>query len=205
MFRKLDLLPSSGEVDETPILLGLLIQWLRLAISMWPNRVDVSDPSAEDVSRSSFWNVVFSAYLEFQMMDKVHKHNGWALCTIVRSLWIKVYLTDLYFMRKSRIAFNVTFIGVWYWRQHQIKCNNFRILAIQKGNFIYVHYLKKEKYFTDSFVPISTVDCILAVTLRRFILGKDGRGCVCVCVCVCACVCVCVCVFVCMCARKMRC
>jgi hypothetical protein len=45
MFQKLDLLPSLGKGRETP----------------------------ENVNRPSFQNVVFYNYLEFQMMDKVHK------------------------------------------------------------------------------------------------------------------------------------
>jgi hypothetical protein len=39
------------------------------------NRVDISLPSPEDGNKSSFQNVVFSSYLVFQMMDKVHKLN----------------------------------------------------------------------------------------------------------------------------------
>jgi hypothetical protein len=44
-----------------------------LALSKGPNRVSVSLASLEDGKRSSFRNVVFSTYLEFRTMDKVHK------------------------------------------------------------------------------------------------------------------------------------
>jgi hypothetical protein len=42
-------------------------------ISKGPNRVGVSLPSPEDGNRSSFRDVVFSGYLEFQTMDRVLK------------------------------------------------------------------------------------------------------------------------------------
>jgi hypothetical protein len=76
-FRKLNLFPSTGEWRETPTLLGPLetanLQWLRLALSRWPNTVGVSLPSPEDRNRPSFRNVVFSSNLELRTMDKDHK------------------------------------------------------------------------------------------------------------------------------------
>jgi hypothetical protein len=44
-----------------------------LALSKRPNRVGVSLLSPEDGNRPSFRNVVFSSYLEFQTIDKMHK------------------------------------------------------------------------------------------------------------------------------------
>jgi hypothetical protein len=44
-----------------------------VAFSKGPNRVGVSFPSPEARNRASFRNVVFSSYLEFQTVDKVHK------------------------------------------------------------------------------------------------------------------------------------
>jgi hypothetical protein len=41
-----------------------------------PKRVDVSLSSPEDGKRSSFRNFMFSSYLEFFTMDKVHKPSG---------------------------------------------------------------------------------------------------------------------------------
>jgi hypothetical protein len=58
-FQKLDLFPSSGEVRETPILLGPLE---RANLNHWINRVDVSLPSPEDGNKSSFRNIMFSSY-----------------------------------------------------------------------------------------------------------------------------------------------
>jgi hypothetical protein len=52
VFRQLELFPSSGEGDTYCV--GSL-------------------PSPEDGNSSSCWNVVFSSYLEFWTMDKVHK------------------------------------------------------------------------------------------------------------------------------------
>jgi hypothetical protein len=60
MFQKLDLFPSSGEGRG-------------LVPSEGPNRVDVSLFSPEDGKRSNFRNLMFSSYLEFFTMDKVHK------------------------------------------------------------------------------------------------------------------------------------
>jgi hypothetical protein len=48
----------------------MVVQRLRLVVSKEPSRAGVSLPSPED--GSSFQNVIFSSYLEFQMMDKVH-------------------------------------------------------------------------------------------------------------------------------------
>jgi hypothetical protein len=59
MFRKPDLLPSSGERMETPSLLGPL-EKLRLVLPKGRNTVGVSLPSPEDGSRSGFRNIVFS-------------------------------------------------------------------------------------------------------------------------------------------------
>jgi hypothetical protein len=50
-----------------------LDQLSRLRFSKRPNWVGASLPSPEDGSRSSFRNVVFSGYIEFRAMDKVHK------------------------------------------------------------------------------------------------------------------------------------
>jgi hypothetical protein len=46
---------------------------MRSALSKGPNRVGIYLPSPEDGKRSSFPEVVFSTYLEFWTMDKVHK------------------------------------------------------------------------------------------------------------------------------------
>jgi hypothetical protein len=66
MFRKLDLFLSSGEVRETPTLLGPLE---RANLSYWgylflknPTELGVF-PCLDDGNRSSFWNVVFSSYV----------------------------------------------------------------------------------------------------------------------------------------------
>jgi hypothetical protein len=48
---------------------------------MLPNGVGISLPSPEDGNRSSFRNVVFSRYLEFRTMDKVHKPSDLECCT----------------------------------------------------------------------------------------------------------------------------
>jgi hypothetical protein len=46
---------------------------LRLALSKGSNRVGVSLPSPEDGNRTSVRNGVFSSYLAFRTMEKVHK------------------------------------------------------------------------------------------------------------------------------------
>jgi hypothetical protein len=48
-------------------------QCLRLALSKGHNRVDVSRPSPQNGNKPGFRNITFYSYLEFQMMDKVHK------------------------------------------------------------------------------------------------------------------------------------
>jgi hypothetical protein len=47
-----------------------------------PNTADVSFPSP--ATRSSFWNIAFSGYLEFLMMDKVHNPVILRLLLIVK-------------------------------------------------------------------------------------------------------------------------
>jgi hypothetical protein len=89
MFRQLNLFPSSHE--ETPTLLGHLertnlSQRLRLVPSKGPNGAGVSVLSHEEVNRYSFRNVVFSSYLEFRIMDKVHIPRVSVLYVIVRTL-----------------------------------------------------------------------------------------------------------------------
>jgi hypothetical protein len=70
--------PSPGEWRQTPTPLGALEisnlkEWNRLEVSSkGPNRVIVSFSSSQDGNRSSFQNVVFSSYLKFLTMDKVH-------------------------------------------------------------------------------------------------------------------------------------
>jgi hypothetical protein len=51
---------------------GPVIQWLRLDLTKGTNRVGVS-PWPENRNRSSFRNVIFSSYLEYRTMDRVHK------------------------------------------------------------------------------------------------------------------------------------
>jgi hypothetical protein len=48
-----------------------LDKWSRSALSKGPSRLVVSLPSPKDGNRSSFRNVVFSSYLEFQAMNRV--------------------------------------------------------------------------------------------------------------------------------------
>jgi hypothetical protein len=55
-FRKLDLLPSSGEGRETSALLSPIV---RLALPKEPNRVGVSLPLSVDGSRCRSRNVLF--------------------------------------------------------------------------------------------------------------------------------------------------
>jgi hypothetical protein len=55
-------------------LCGLLVQWLRLALSHGSNRVGDSHPSPEDGNRFSLRNVgLFCVFLEYPTMDKVQK------------------------------------------------------------------------------------------------------------------------------------
>jgi hypothetical protein len=54
-----------------------VVQWLRLTLSKRPKRLSVSFPSPEDGNRSSFWNVVFSGYLEYRTMGKFHEQWFW--------------------------------------------------------------------------------------------------------------------------------
>jgi hypothetical protein len=54
MFQKLELFPSSCE---------------------GPSTVGVPFPSPEDGKRSGFLNNVFPSYVEFQMLDEVHKSH----------------------------------------------------------------------------------------------------------------------------------
>jgi hypothetical protein len=51
-----------------------------LAIHNGPDWVGVSLPSPEDGNWSSFRNVVFSTYLEFRTMNKVHKPRDFKCC-----------------------------------------------------------------------------------------------------------------------------
>jgi hypothetical protein len=58
MFRKLDLFPCSGKKREVPTLLGHLEiakgPMIEVSFFKRPNRVGISSPSHEDVSRPSF-------------------------------------------------------------------------------------------------------------------------------------------------------
>jgi hypothetical protein len=60
-----------------------------LAISKEPNRVGASLPSPGDCIRFSFPNVVFSSYLEFRTMDRVHNLSD-SECSLLWGLskWI---------------------------------------------------------------------------------------------------------------------
>jgi hypothetical protein len=51
---------STGSFNST--VLTVCVQWLRLALSKGPNRVDVPPPSPEDRNRFTFRNVVFSSF-----------------------------------------------------------------------------------------------------------------------------------------------
>jgi hypothetical protein len=99
-FRKLDLLPSSGEGKEVPTLVGLIESVIEvssfygaqeLTSITGPNRVGVSVPYPEEGSRSNFHNVVFYSYLEFQMVCKVHKIND-SECYAPSSEHFRIYL-----------------------------------------------------------------------------------------------------------------
>jgi hypothetical protein len=59
--------PSSGEEKETPTLLG-------------------SIERANNNHRTSFHYVIYSSYLEFGTMDKVHKPSHSECYTLVRTL-----------------------------------------------------------------------------------------------------------------------
>jgi hypothetical protein len=64
-----------------------LDQWFGLALPKGPNRVGTFVTSPEDGNRSSFWNDVFSNYLEFRTMDKVQKlSSSDCFYTTVRTL-----------------------------------------------------------------------------------------------------------------------
>jgi hypothetical protein len=52
-----------------------VVQWLKLVLSNGPNRVRVSLHSPGEGNRCSFQNVVSSSYLEFLIMETVHKFN----------------------------------------------------------------------------------------------------------------------------------
>jgi hypothetical protein len=69
---------TSGEGRETPTLLGPLERAtssleIELTFYKGPSRVGVSHHSPEDGKRSNFRNLVYRNYLEFRMMDEVHK------------------------------------------------------------------------------------------------------------------------------------
>jgi hypothetical protein len=71
----MDIFPSSDEGRQAPTSLGPLDKvnkWIKLALSKEPSRVGVSLSSPDDGNRSSFRNLVFSSYLEFRTIDKVH-------------------------------------------------------------------------------------------------------------------------------------
>jgi hypothetical protein len=74
--------PSSGDGRKTPTLLGPLERADLTTVG------GVLRPSHEDGNRPSFWNVLFSSYLEFQTMDKVQNPSNSEYYTIVRTLWI---------------------------------------------------------------------------------------------------------------------
>jgi hypothetical protein len=61
-----------------------LVQWMELALSKRPNWVGVCLLSPEDRNISSFRNVLFSIYLEFRTVDKVHKPSD-SKCYILSS------------------------------------------------------------------------------------------------------------------------
>jgi hypothetical protein len=132
MLRKLVLFPSWGEGRKTPTLLDLLdraVQWVRLALSMGPNSLGVFLLSPEDGNRFSFWNVVFSSYLEFMTMDRVHKHSDSDCCAPLSELLtfnINPVGTQIARNRKERKSFatessqcrvyRISSVGVWYLR-----------------------------------------------------------------------------------------
>jgi hypothetical protein len=57
------------------------VRWLRLDLSKGPNTAGVFYPSSENGKRPSFRNVVFSSYLEFRTIDKVHKPSDFVCYT----------------------------------------------------------------------------------------------------------------------------
>jgi hypothetical protein len=67
MFQKLDLFPSSGEVRETPTLLGPLE---RANLNHW--------------YRSSFHNAVLSSSVEFRTMNKVQKPRDYDIYIVYK-------------------------------------------------------------------------------------------------------------------------
>jgi hypothetical protein len=61
-FRNPDRSPFTGDWRKALILLGPLIQWLRLALSRRTNRVSVFLSSRDDGNRSNFGNAMFTSF-----------------------------------------------------------------------------------------------------------------------------------------------
>jgi hypothetical protein len=70
----------------------LLLDQERLALSKGPNRAGASLPSPADGNRPIFRNVVFSSYLEFLAMDKVHKPSNSEPKTLLLQIGCKIPL-----------------------------------------------------------------------------------------------------------------
>jgi hypothetical protein len=63
-------------------------QWLRLALSNRPKRVDVSLPSPGHWNTSRFRNIVLPSRLEFRSLDKVQKPSDSVCHAIFRTLQV---------------------------------------------------------------------------------------------------------------------
>jgi hypothetical protein len=83
---------------------------LKLARSKGPNRVGVSLPSPEDRNRLSLWNVVFSSYLEFWMMDRAHKASDCVIRCHQDPLDYKISLS----VPKNKLWENTFFAGPFH-------------------------------------------------------------------------------------------
>jgi hypothetical protein len=71
MFRKLNLLLTSGEGKDMSNILGLSVNGFRLVCSKGPSRAGAFLPSPEVRNISSFRNDVFSSKVAISMPDEV--------------------------------------------------------------------------------------------------------------------------------------
>jgi hypothetical protein len=83
-----------------------------------PARVGISFPSHEDGSRSSLRNVVFSSYLEFRTLDKVHKPSDSEYMLFV---FISKYYA-VFFVQNGAIGRSFTGTGDDFLRSHFRRC-----------------------------------------------------------------------------------
>jgi hypothetical protein len=129
---------SSGEGRKT------MVQWLRLALSKGPNRIDVSLLSPEDRNRSSIRNIVCFSYLEFLTMDKVQKlsdseHEKLVWLFIASLSWKKkpweyksVLIADVFVIHTSVSLALLLLESVWHVQ-----------ISGQCHAYVYCHHKKK--------------------------------------------------------------